>query len=691
MKKNTQTSNRIFSSVSRAAAGAMLSSSLAALLTVYLLPESAENGFFLGAVMVLGAAVTVLMELLSLPKAVSILIPVVSASVGAASLLVPRGEENGNLLNMLMNGNTEAASAILLPCLCFCVLLGAAVCMINRRFVLRCIIAGCAAIFMIVLIIMKMSLLPVVAVLLLAYVLVVACQAFAPKGKTNDAGRHEAWYVMICAAAVVTAMLLPAPETRIPWEKLVHPRHSQQLEMLGEALEIDSLDEQELPKTSGVDDDASDMGGWLETSASQPIDVSFSDGAFSDRLTGSLYDCYTGKGWLCTVSITDMGYAGFDDVSNADLKSLARATIKKISTSGETVFMPPYTVAIDSKDGFGTERSGSRVVFSTPHLGKYVAYFADSIPDCSLSQAERSAYLALPETLPARVDEFARLITSGKTDDAAKAEAIMGALSHYTYNTQVTSVPEESDFVDYFLFASREGYCEYFASAMAVLARCEGIPARIAIGYAVPNSKAETIRLTSANAHAWAELYIDGKGWVVYDPTAGAASVVSEEPEEQPEENGMFGGENLTALKKTLFFTYAAIGAAVALFFLFRPFVRRIISCVSIHRKYSKKSGYPVLKRCGRLMRTLSACGVKRCESETADEFSRRVTKECTWLSDDAKQKIYDLLSQSSAVLYSANAPDRKPVSGAARAVRRAFVRKHGILRFIRGWWKAEV
>lgn len=637
--------------------------------------------------MVLCAVVSLMLELMSIPKAINILLPVISAAGAAAALFVPRGEEGKNLVAMISE-NRAQASAIILPCACLCIVLSSVVSMINRRFVPRCVAAGCAAIFLIVLIIMKMTVMPVVAALLLAYVLMVACQAFAPKGKTDDAGRRESWYVVICAAAAALAMLMPMPETRIPWEKLIHLGRSQQLEMLGDALEIDSLDE-ELPKVSGVDDDASDMGGWLETSISQPVEVSFSDGASADRLTGSLYDSYTGKGWLCTISITDTGYVSGTDAS--DIENCGRATVRKISTQGETVFMPPNTVYIDPRDGAGTERSGSRLVFSDPHLGPYTAYFTDSQPSLELTENERKAYLTLPETVTARVRDMADLVTRHKDGDEEKAQAIMDLLSRYRYNTKVDSVPEGADLADHFLFESREGYCEYFATAMAVLARCANIPSRLAIGYAVPKSRTQPITMTSANAHAWAELYIEGKGWVVYDPTTFAAVIEPPDEEEEEQDEGLFSSENVAALKKTLLYTYASIAGFAALFFIFRPFVRRMISKSRLKRSYGKKDGYAVLRRCGALLRTFSACGIKRAESETAQEFGVRVAEECEWLTIEAKEKVSALLSQSGAVLYSNGKPENKTVSGASGAVRRAYIKKFGLLRIIRGWWKAEV
>ncbi len=692
---------KILNAIPRGAAAAILSSALAALIIATLLPESADN-FFLSALMIMCAVFSLLMELVRLPKAVNILIPSLCAAGGAAALLIPRGEERKSLLFMLINEKGAAAEEIILPCVCFCVVLCALVCTVNRSFVLRCITAGGTAVSFIMLIMMKMSLMPIIMILLLAYTLIVVCQVFAPKSREEGKKRQEPWYVFICAAAVVIAVMLPMPETRIPWEKLIHLNNTDGLVQLGEVLDIDKLEEEPEPENkTGYDEDVSSMGGWIEVSEGLPVEVSFSDGAFADRLTGSIYDSYTGKGWLSTISLTDTGYmSAADNASSSennilDTDGYSRATVRKISTVGETVFSPPYTVAVTTKEGIGTERSGSRLVFSKPRSGRYTVYFADSLPDCLITDDERKAYLALPDTLPPRVADFAHSVTDGISGDAAKADALMKALSRYKYETKVSSVPKKSDFVDYFLFSSREGYCEYFASAMAVLARCEGIPSRFVIGYAVPNSKEEIVRISNANAHAWAELYIEDSGWVIYDPAAENAAVYAEnaaaEEKEEQKDDGIFNKENMAALRKTLLYAYAAIAGFVVLFFIFRPFVIRIIKNIQLAGKYRKKAGYKTLRRCSRLLWTLSACGIRRIQSETADEFGERVTSQFTWLSASASEKLKKLLEQTGRILYSAEEFNEKGVLGAARAVRRSYIGKYGIFRYIRGWWRADI
>lgn len=106
----------------------------------------------------------------------------------------------------------------------------------------------------------------------------------------------------------------------------------------------------------------------------------------------------------------------------------------------------------------------------------------------------------------------------------------------YTYTLNPAEVPDGVDFVDWFI-STGEGYCTYFASAMAQMARYAGIPSRYAEGYALADAeRAEggIYLLTGKQAHAWAELYFDGVGFVPFD--ALSLERLTAEEEEKPDE-----------------------------------------------------------------------------------------------------------------------------------------------------------
>ncbi|MBI5283690.1 MAG: transglutaminase domain-containing protein [Chloroflexi bacterium] len=133
-------------------------------------------------------------------------------------------------------------------------------------------------------------------------------------------------------------------------------------------------------------------------------------------------------------------------------------------------------------------------------------------------------YLSLPENLPFRVRRKAREVTRGAgTTPYDKVAAIETYVRSFPVTYDVPVTPPGRDTVDYFLFDLQTGYFDYHASAMAVMLRSLGIPARVATGYAVDPQQREggsdTFKLTERNAFSWPEVYFPGIGWVEFSPT----------------------------------------------------------------------------------------------------------------------------------------------------------------------------
>ncbi len=151
-----------------------------------------------------------------------------------------------------------------------------------------------------------------------------------------------------------------------------------------------------------------------------------------------------------------------------------------------------------------------------------------------------SRYLQLPPTLPQRVKELAFELTREYDNVYDKAVALEKYLRQITYNEDIEAPPPDRDGVDYFLFDSQEGYCDYYASAMAVMARAVGIPARIAVGYAGGEYDRELdgYLVRRSNAHAWVEVYFPDYGWIEFEPTAGEPPIVRPRPLSEEEAGG---------------------------------------------------------------------------------------------------------------------------------------------------------
>lgn len=141
-----------------------------------------------------------------------------------------------------------------------------------------------------------------------------------------------------------------------------------------------------------------------------------------------------------------------------------------------------------------------------------------------LSADARIFYTLLPPFDP-RILDLARTVTSGRATDEQRAWAIEDHLRrNYGYTLEMLSHEVPDPLAD-FLFERRKGHCEYFASAMAVMLRSIHIPARVATGFqsGVYNPVSGWHIVRAGDAHSWVEAFIEGRGWITFDPTPPAA------------------------------------------------------------------------------------------------------------------------------------------------------------------------
>jgi transglutaminase-like putative cysteine protease len=121
-----------------------------------------------------------------------------------------------------------------------------------------------------------------------------------------------------------------------------------------------------------------------------------------------------------------------------------------------------------------------------------------------------------------KVENLARTITSNATDPFDQAQAIYNYFrapgNGFTYSTNTGAKVTGDPLVD-FLFHNKTGFCEQYASAMAVMLRTLGIPSRVGIGFTNGYTSGDHVVITSQDAHAWVEVYFPGYGWVTFDPT----------------------------------------------------------------------------------------------------------------------------------------------------------------------------
>lgn len=131
-------------------------------------------------------------------------------------------------------------------------------------------------------------------------------------------------------------------------------------------------------------------------------------------------------------------------------------------------------------------------------------------------------YLQLPTAFDARIGDLAAEVSRGATsalERAATLEHFLRHAYHYTLDTLSPAQPRTS--LASFLFETRRGHCEYFATALAVMLRTQGIPSRLATGFVAANYNPLTgyYEVRALDAHAWVEAYVPEHGWVLFEPT----------------------------------------------------------------------------------------------------------------------------------------------------------------------------
>ncbi|MGO4471904.1 DUF3488 and DUF4129 domain-containing transglutaminase family protein [Arthrobacter sp. M-10] len=189
----------------------------------------------------------------------------------------------------------------------------------------------------------------------------------------------------------------------------------------------------------------------------------------------------------------------------------------------------PETLSIRGEDS--TTRNQQYTVYSALPSVTSATLSQDNAKPTSISQD----FIQLPSNVPDIVKNTAKTVTAGANGNYAKAMAIQNYLrsSQFSYSLQApvqggydgNGLSVLADFLQ-----QKSGYCVHFASAMAVMARLEGIPSRIAVGYAPGHATGATVavagqeplpeyQVDARDAHAWPELYFEGVGWVAFEPT----------------------------------------------------------------------------------------------------------------------------------------------------------------------------
>ncbi len=274
------------------------------------------------------------------------------------------------------------------------------------------------------------------------------------------------------------------------------------------------------------------------------------------RWRGIALTTFDGKRWYSpdrenvTVPAGLSGWINVQDKAGEQDRTatVLRYTVLLQPIATDTIFAPANVVSVRgnlSGEGSNTDMGARRSYiirdgtgslfnpfhnFSTLRYEGYSLLPAMNLASLRLASADypedvRDTYLQLPPQLDPRIPELARQITARSQTPFDRTIAVENYLrSRFTYTLNLTGKPGV-DPLAHFLFETRAGHCEYFASALAIMLRTLGIPTREVNGF-LPgeyNDLGEDYIVRASDAHSWVEVYFPGTGWMTFDPTPPGA------------------------------------------------------------------------------------------------------------------------------------------------------------------------
>jgi transglutaminase-like putative cysteine protease len=253
-------------------------------------------------------------------------------------------------------------------------------------------------------------------------------------------------------------------------------------------------------------------------------------------LRGAAFDRYDGRAWSRTRREDFPADQAGADVKIRRFPDPARDRLMRIdleSIDPPVVFLPLDAVALrvlaptpgldQSRPELFVGGEGVLRYASTAQRGlRYEVSLAGAVepPLPQLTMGERARYLAVP-ALPARIAELAEAWTTGSASPREQAQLIEAKLrAGYRYDLDSPSGAAKNPLED-FLFHSKRGHCEFYSTAMTVMLRELGVPARNVTGFVggTYNRFSRSYVVRQGDAHSWVEVWLDGAGWTRFDPT----------------------------------------------------------------------------------------------------------------------------------------------------------------------------
>ncbi|MBL4932551.1 transglutaminase domain-containing protein [Clostridium paridis] len=274
------------------------------------------------------------------------------------------------------------------------------------------------------------------------------------------------------------------------------------------------------------------LGGKLKLNDKEAFKITFLQGEINKQyyFRGNVRDTYIGDRWVSNhqqIVLNDVETSSDNLVR--EIKELGGKIIEvKISPNikNESYYAPKYSTDIQDESNQRIYKDGFSNIFFSKNLTNtpYTVTFLDDsfieksiidnkllkiASDGKISSEVPDFYLQIPNSVTLRTFDLVRNITKDKISSKDKVEAIKKYLeANYEYSLDVSEVPQGQDFIDYFLFTEKKGYCEYFATAMTMMCRISGVPARYVEGFKLSDKRDNdgNYIVTNMDAHAWCEV-----------------------------------------------------------------------------------------------------------------------------------------------------------------------------------------
>ena len=253
------------------------------------------------------------------------------------------------------------------------------------------------------------------------------------------------------------------------------------------------------------------------------------------HLRGDSLAVYEENRWK---ALSERDYAEAGDAVSALTAGAVRIAASEEEEAGFSAVSAAYSMSIETemKSGVyytpyypltlpeGAAPYHDAYIRNSSQRTSYAVLYTDAhtdVPDETYEAFVHETYTQVPDQTRQALADILQQLDVQPGDDPhrilAAVQSYVSSSARYDLNTP--AVPDGEDFVSWFLHESETGYCVHFATAAAILLRCMDVPARYVTGFSTNVTAGSWTTVTTDDAHAWVEYYVDGLGWYVLDPT----------------------------------------------------------------------------------------------------------------------------------------------------------------------------